>query len=119
MPPSDERIVKTANQRWTIERELVEVYASPRKAEELAWSAWRRDESGEIEGFVLKRMRCGSLLRQAGLLNGDVVLAVDGNPVTNLVEGFQVWRRVRRKESIRVKVRHRDGSVDVLRYTVI
>ena len=117
--PRDERILKTAELQWTVERELVEVYGSPRKAEELAWSAWRRDESGEVEGFVLKRMRCGSLLRQAGLLNGDVVLAVDGKPVTNLVEGFQVWRKGRRKESIRVKVRRRDGQVEVLRYTLI
>jgi len=117
--PRDDRILKTAERQWTVERELVEVYGSPRKAEELAWSGWRRDESGQVEGFVLRRMRCGSLLRQAGLLNGDVVLAVDGKPVTNLAEGFQVWRKVRHKESIRVKVRRRDGKVEVLRYTLI
>ena len=117
--PTDDRIQQLGPVRWSIDSALVQSYASPSKAEELAWTAWSTDDSGQVEGFVVKRMRCGALLRQAGLQNGDVVLSVNGNPNTGLLQGFNAWRKLRNEESFRVRVRHRDGSEQLLRYTLI
>lgn len=111
-------IVKTGSNRYTVERSVIAPYASPQKAEELAWTAWHTDDLGAVDGFVVKRMRCGSLLRQAGFKNGDVVLAVNGNPITTLFQGFNTWRKVRKDETFRVKVQRKSGEVEVLRFTL-
>ena len=114
----DPGIVKTGSNRYTVDRSVIAPYASPQKAEELAWTAWHTDAEGEVDGFVVKRMRCGSLLRQAGFKNGDVVLAVNGNPITTLLQGFNTWRKVRKADTFRVKVQRKSGEVDVLRFTL-
>jgi len=111
-------IVKTGSNRYTVDRSVIAPYASPQKAEELAWTAWHTDDHGAVDGFVVKRMRCGSLLRQAGFKNGDVVLAVNGNPITTLFQGFNTWRKVRKDDTFRVKVQRRSGEVEVLRFTL-
>ena len=115
----DPGIVKTGSNRYTVDRSVIAPYASPQKAEELAWTAWHTDDQGEVDGFVVKRMRCGSLLRQAGFKNGDVVLAVNGNPITTLLQGFNTWRKVRKSDTFRVKVQRKSGKVEVLRFTLI
>ena len=117
--PDEDGIRQVGERTWEVERAVVAPYATPSRAEELAWTAWHRDAGGEIDGFVVKHMRCGSVLRQAGFKNGDVVLAVNGNPITTLLQGFNTWRKVRGDDRFRVKVKRRDGSTEVLRFTLL
>ena len=116
--PSDERIQPLGPSHWAIDSDLVQSYATPSKAEQLAWTDWSRDDAGQVQGFSVRRMQCGSPLRQAGLHNGDVVLAVNGEPITSLLKGFNAWRKLRNEESFQVTVRRKDGSEQVLRYTL-
>jgi hypothetical protein len=117
--PNEEGIRKVGERTWEVERAVVTPYATPSRAEELAWTAWHRNAAGDIDGFVVKHMRCGSLLRQAGFKNGDVVLAVNGNPITTLLQGFNTWRKVRGDDRFRVKVKRRDGTTEVLRFKLL
>ncbi len=59
-------------------------------------------------------VRRGSLPHQAGLENGDVVIAIDGEPPTS-ERGLDAYARALRGGPVRITVRRRGSELD-LRY---
>lgn len=115
LPPIDE-IVKIDDAQWRIDRDLVDYYVKHLdEAEKLAWIGWHRDEAGDIDGFKIKRIRCGSVLDQAGFKNGDVVLEINGRPVTSIPQAIGAYYRLRTKRNLRVDLA-REGETVRLKY---
>jgi hypothetical protein len=113
---TDPRISAKGEGRFSIDRQLVDAYTSDLKtASTLAWVGWHRDESGSIKGFRVKRIRCGSVLHQAGFRNGDVIQTVNGRPVTSIPQALSAYRKLRKNRILNVELQ-RKGAVRKLRY---
>ena len=77
--------------------------------------AWHRSADGKVDGFRIRRIRCGGVLHEAGLRNGDVVHTVNGKPVRTLPQALGAYRRLRKKRVLWLEVTRR-GDTRTLRY---
>ncbi len=105
--------------RFLVEREWVESYVRhPERALELGRVAWQRDETGEVVGFRIARVRCASPLRALGLRRGDVIVSIGGRRVDSYRDAVRVLRRFHRRDHLRVRVL-RGGRRLVLAYRLV
>jgi len=112
-------ITRTGAGRYDVERDLVDYYTRhPGEAETLAATAWHRKD-GQIDGFRVKKMRCGSPLYQLGFRNGDVVHSVNGKSVTSTTQALRAFRKVRKDDRLTVRVTSWRGQTKVLRFRMI
>ena len=112
-------IVKVSSNKWTVERSFLEALASDRDAaSRLAVLTWNNTTGGQVDGFKVRRVRCGSPLHQAGFRNGDVIHGVNGHKVTSLAEAVWTYGQVRKDAQLKVNLTRKDGSAAKLRYTV-
>jgi len=98
--------------RYSVERDLVDYYA--RDLDELArlaWVSWHENEAGKVDGFLVRRVRCGSVLHEAGLRNGDVVHAVNGRQIRSLARAIPLWWQLRRRPIVHVRITRGDESM--------
>lgn len=103
---------------YSIEREIIMRYANDLDtASRLAYVDWARNDKGKVIGFTVKRIRCGTLLDQAGLQNGDIIHSFNGKEVKSIVNAFAAWRKVRKKEVVRVKITRKGEKIE-LRYHI-
>lgn len=61
-------------------------------------------EEGRVTGFAITRLPEGSLLSEAGLLPGDVLLEVNGTPVDSLATLAGLFTRLRGESEIQARV---------------
>lgn len=112
-------IREAGSDHWAVERSLLEAYAKDRDAaSRLAMLTWQTGADGQVSGFRIGRLRCGSPLHQAGFRNGDVVHAVNGKPITSYAEAAWAYGVLRNQGSLKVKLTRKDGSPKRLRYTL-
>lgn len=112
-------ITQVSEFEYQIQKELVDLYLSDlSEAEKLAWVDWHRDEGGEIVGFVVKRVRCGSPLYAAGMRNGDVVMRINSREVTSIPQALRAYRRLKKKDDLRLII-HRGEEEIRLTYELI
>ena len=81
----------------------------------LASVYWYREE-GEIVGFKVRRIKCGSVLHQAGFRNGDIIHSINGREVTTIPQALVAYRKLRRKRKLEVVLTRRSGDTVALRY---
>ena len=111
-------VVSLGENEWSIERDIILRFSSDLdSAAKLAVVAWAYNDKGKIIGFSVRRIRCGTLLDQAGLQNGDIVQEINGKPVRSIVQAFSVWRKVRKKDVVRVKVKRKNENLE-LKYRI-
>jgi type II secretory pathway component PulC len=60
-------------------------------------------------------MRCGSVLRQAGLENGDVIQSINGTNVHSIPTAISAYTKLRSKNVLRLTV-SRDGEILHIKY---
>lgn len=95
-----------------VEEQLVDYYANHLlDVEQLAASWWKLDEDGERVGVGIGRMKCGSLLRQGGFKNGDVIVGVNGMPIQSWSDGVNAFLKLRSKRLLWVDVVRRGEPV--------
>ncbi len=105
-------ITEVGHNRYTVERDLVDYYAKDLQAlSRLAWVKWHADDSGKVDGFEVRRVRCGSVLHEAGLRNGDVVHAVNGRRIRSLARAIPLWWQIRRRPVVHVRITRGDESM--------
>ena len=113
---ADPRITATGDDQFSVKRDLIDRYTGDLEAAaKLAWVGWHRDPRGDIDGFKVKRIQCGSVLHQAGFRNGDVVRTVNGKPVTTIPQALIAYRKLRKKRQLKVEL-DRGGDRRELRY---
>lgn len=116
--PDHPDIAAVGTDQYRVNRALVDHYTDNlREAARLAHVAWHRSEDGRVDGFRIRRIRCGSVLHDAGFRNGDVVHTVNGRPVRNLPQALGAYRRLRKKRRLWLEV-SRNGDTRTFRYTL-
>lgn len=105
-------ITEIGKNRYAIERELVDTYARDLKAlAGLAWVSWHEGDDGKVDGFVVRRIRCGSVLHEAGIRNGDVVHAVNGRRIRSLAKAIPLWWSLRKRPMVHVRITRGEESM--------
>lgn len=111
-------IAQVGENEYSVERQIILDLANDlERASKLAWTGWAYNEKGKTIGFTVKKIRCGSILDQVGLKNGDIIHEINGKNVTSITQAFGAWRKVRKKDMVRVKIT-RKGEKMELRYHV-
>jgi len=106
--PDRDDIETVADTAFRVEDRLVYFYANHvPEANKLAATWWNKDGEGERYGFKVGRMKCGSVLHQAGFRNGDVIVAVNGLTITSYADGVTAYMRLRAKRVLWVDVLRR------------
>ena len=102
---------------YVVEKALVDTYANDLgAASTLAWATWHEDASGETDGFRVRRIQCGSPLHEAGFRNGDVVHSVNGREITTIPDALVAYRKVKRRDTLKVELTRKDGTSERLKY---
>jgi hypothetical protein len=114
--PDDDGIVQVDASTWTIDGGIVDYYVKHvNQAQKLAWVGWNRNAEGKVDGFKVKRMRCGNVLRQAGLENGDVIQSINGKTVKSIPTAISAYTKLRSKNVLRLTV-SRGGEILHIKY---
>jgi hypothetical protein len=114
--PDDEGIVQVDDTTWHIDGGIVDYYVKHiNQAQKLAWVSWNRNAEGKVDGFKVKRMRCGNVLRQAGLENGDVIQSINGKTVHSIPTAIAAYTKLRSKNVLKLTV-SRGGELIHIRY---
>ncbi|MCK6502453.1 hypothetical protein L6R53_03495 [Myxococcota bacterium] len=104
---------------YQVARSLVDLYVNDLElAQELASVAWHRDEDGKIDGFRIRRIKCGNVLYQAGFRNGDVVHSVNGKKIRTIFGAISAYRKLKHKEQLRIDATTKEGQSKHLRYKI-
>jgi general secretion pathway protein C len=75
----------------------------------------RYGEDGSMSGLEVNAIRSGSLLENAGFQNGDLVVGVNGTPLSDPAQGLKVFRELATAERFVVEVQ-RGGGVERIEY---
>ena len=76
----------------------------------------RYGEDGVLSGLQLSAIRPESLLEEAGFVNGDLVVNVNGTQLSDPSQGLKVFRELESAERFVVDV-ERGGALVTLEYT--
>jgi hypothetical protein len=107
-----ESITEIGNNRYAVERALIDSYARDLRAlGALAWVSWHEDDAGKVDGFVVRRIRCGSVLHEAGIRNGDVVHAVNGRRIRSMAKAIPLWWALRKRPIVHLRITRGDESM--------
>ncbi len=105
---------------WTLEQGLVDDYSGDlERLERLARARRHRNLQGEIDGYYIDRIRRNNPLYDAGIRNGDVVHAVNGDPTRNTIQVLRTFYKHRRAKVFHVELTRRGGQQLTLTYIVI
>lgn len=97
-------IVKLGEGKWTIERELLDYYATHFKAlDGLGWVEHWKSEDKTQKGFKIGGVRCNNDLYLAGFRSGDIVLSVNDQRVGSIPEALAVYARNRKSDFIKIE----------------
>ncbi len=106
-----------ADARVVVSRSLVETVR--RDPESLEYGVRYRaetDAEGNVRGFRVEDVEPGSLASRYGLAPGDLILAVNGQPIDSPRTAMSLYNRYRLSDQVQVRLR-RDGQVrEVLYY---
>lgn len=110
-------IESTGTNTYDVDKALIDTYVDDLDAaSRLAWTAWHSGSDGEVDGFSVRRIRCGSPLHEAGFRNGDVVHSVNGREIQSIPDAMRAYRKVKRKDTLKVDLTRKDGSSRELRF---
>jgi len=70
-----------------------------------------------VEGLALSNIKANSLFRRMGLRNGDVLVAVEGEPLTNTSQALQLYEKLKSADSASVEINRR-GRSRVIQYNI-
>ena len=74
-------------------------------------------KDGEIDGFKVYNIKAGSLFKQLGLRNGDVLHNVNGMDISGPEQGLQAFQALRNESNIQIDISRR-GSRKTLNYSI-
>ncbi len=70
-----------------------------------------RVEDGEVRGLSVARLPDGTLLSESGLLPGDILVSINGEPLSGVEALWELIARLVDQEEIRVVVRRRGETL--------
>ncbi len=72
---------------------------------------------GKPDGFVISEIAPGSLYQQAGLQNGDILLAVNGQPITSAKQAMHMYQTLQQTSAIDLQLM-RAGRLKQIHYDI-
>ncbi|MBX9704256.1 MAG: hypothetical protein K2X39_08900 [Silvanigrellaceae bacterium] len=72
---------------------------------------------GQVKGFLLSRIRSGSVYAKMGLLDGDVVTAINDNDLNDAGRAIQILNSLRNESSIEMHIL-RDGKIEIFKVKI-
>ena len=104
---------------FEMSKDLIQYYSMHwGEAAELAFLTWSRESSGEIKGINIRQIPCNSPLKFTGLKRGDVVLAVNGTPMTSESKMMMVYGKLMIVKRIEFSIL-RDGKPLTIQYKIV
>ncbi len=73
--------------------------------------------NGKPDGFLIQEIVPGSLYARAGLLNGDIIRKVNGQPVIRPEEGIKLFQSLKNASSIDLEI-VRNGTVRTIHFDI-
>jgi len=70
-----------------------------------------------VEGLSLSNIKPNSIFRRMGLRNGDVLVAVEGQPLTNADQALQLYENLKSSDSASVEINRR-GRSRIIQYRI-
>lgn len=70
-----------------------------------------------VEGMALSNIKPNSLFRRMGLRNGDVLVAVEGQPLTTADQALQLYENLKSSDSASVEINRR-GRSRIIQYKI-
>ncbi len=111
-------ITEQSSAAFHVERELMKHYSSHLgQAAKLAAVRWHKTADGQVDGFRIGGVRCGSVLHQMGLRSGDVIHTINRNRIENIPQALSAFQRLKKKDTFRVRFTRR-GQLKQLKYSV-
>ena len=102
--------------KWRVERDLVDYYATHlRELDRQAGVGMHKNEAGETDGARMYLPRC-SVLRQAGIKNGDIIHTINGRKVTSVGEAIAAYLVLRHEDNLHVALTRKTGEQLTLHY---
>lgn len=74
-------------------------------------------EDGQADGFALSNIQPNSLFRRMGLRNGDILTAVDGQPLNSVEDAYRLYEDLKSSDSAQVEI-NRKGRPTVIEYRI-
>lgn len=74
-------------------------------------------EDGEAGGMILSNIKPNSIFRRMGLRNGDVLTAVDGQPITTVDQALKLYEDLKSSDSANVEIK-RKGRPTTIEYSI-
>ncbi|MCD6526910.1 MAG: hypothetical protein J7K75_07980 [Desulfuromonas sp.] len=68
--------------------------------------------NGKTQGFIIKRIRRGSLLSQMGLKRGDILHSVNGTALDSPEKGLQVFQQLREAKKLNIDLQRAGNSMN-------
>jgi type II secretion system protein C len=117
-PEGEEGITELGENRYAIERSLIDKYLGDMDAlSRMARAIPHRGSDGEIDGYRLSGIRRSSPLSQLGIRNGDVIHAVNGSPLTSMPDAMNAYQSLQSQSSFNFDVTRR-GQRQTMEYQV-
>lgn len=114
-----EEIVPLGATSWKVERSIIDFYATHLgDLEQQGNVAPHRDAEGKTDGARIYLPRC-SVVRQAGLKNGDVIHSVNGRRITTLPEALAAYFALRTQKDISLEITRKNTGPMTLRYQLV
>jgi len=70
-----------------------------------------------VEGLALSNIKPNSLFRRMGLRNGDVLVAVEGQPLTSADQALKLYENLKSSDSASVEINRR-GRARIIQYRI-
>ena len=108
---TDNAGIQVSSNGFVIQRSVIDHYAHILRYRRLGHVSWHKGESGERDGFKLRRIHCD--LHEAGIRNGDVINTVNGHTVQTIPQAIRLWFKVRRSKQIIVNLTRRGTPIRI------
>ncbi|MCB9778251.1 MAG: PDZ domain-containing protein [Alphaproteobacteria bacterium] len=105
----DEGVEKAGDNKFIVDADLVEsALANPEKLAGQIRVAPHKDASGNVDGYRLSGIRRNSLFRKLGIKNGDIVHAVNGQPLTSMQAAMGAYESMQNDKNFSFDVTRRN-----------
>ncbi len=72
-------------------------------------------EKGKPNGLTLFRIKPNSIFRKMGLMNGDILTAVNGKPIVSVDNALNLYEMLRSSDDVKIEIKRR-GRIRTIEY---
>lgn len=105
----EEGVEQTGENKFVVDAALVEeALKDPEKLASQVRVAPHKDENGQIDGYRMSGIRRNSLFKKLGIKNGDVVHAVNGQPLTSMQTAMTAYESLQNDKNFSFEITRRN-----------